>query len=247
MNKIPYVICSSDRYSDLWSIHLYQLGLFSDISNFDIYIICNRSTITPSDCTIINTGDDISWSNMLRIGLKSVPYSCILLTLDDFLIFNDVNTQAVRSAYNTISNSNNIDTIRLIPRPPGSCYYSDDYTKLNHDEKYIFSLQATFWKKEFLAAFLIGDFSPWAFEKLTPVRSSSNLHLCSKTDYLGYSHHSVQRGKWFPWVYYRLYKSKRELLYSNNRPVMNPFETLVWFIHKYLSRLKSLYSSLISN
>ena len=240
MNKIPYVICSSDRYSDLWSIHLHQLSLYSDISNFEIYIICNRSTVTLPDCTIINTGDDISWSNMLRIGLESVPFSCILLTLDDFLIFNTVNTRAIRLAYDTISYSSNIDSIRIIPRPPGSCDYSDDYTRLNHDEKYIFSLQATLWKKDYLSSFLFGDFSPWAFERLSPTRSSSNLHLCSKTDYLGYSHHSVQRGKWFPWVYYHLFISKHKILFTNTRPIMNPIETLIWFLHKYFSLLKSM-------
>lgn len=240
MNKIPYVICSSDRYSDLWKIHLRQLQYHADIRDFDVYIICNQSTTSLPGCTIVTTGTDLSWSNMLRTGLDAIPYTTILLTLDDFIIFNTVDVQGIHSVFNQLSNSNEIDFIRLIPRPAGSHEYSEDYTLINPLDKYFFSLQATVWNKKFLKDSLNGDFSPWFFESLCLNKCTSHLHLCTKSDYLGYAHHSVQRGKWFPWTYIRLFILDRSSEYTTNRRVMNPFEVFLWFLHKNISFIKSL-------
>ena len=243
MKKIPYVICSSDRFSDLWPIHLHQLGLHADRNQFDIYIICNESTVSYPDCTVLRTGLDKSWSNMLRIGLEMVPYSSILLTLDDFLIFRSVNTLGLQSIFHTFSVSTDINFIRLIPRPCGSRVYSDTYTLVQPSDKYFYSLQATVWNKKFLLNLLTGDFSPWQFERLYPKLSSSNIQLCTKSDYLGYAHHSVQRGKWFPWCYFRIYILSNQFKNQCKRPVMNFIETFLWFFHKYLSYFKSLILS----
>ncbi len=240
MKKIPYVICSSDRYSDLWPIHLHQLSRHADINQFDIYIICNLSTASLPGCTILRTGLDKSWSNMLRIGLEMVPYSSILLTLDDFLIFRSVNTLGLKSVFSMLSASKDINFVRLIPRPSGSRIYSDSYTLVQPSDKYFFSLQATVWNKKLLIHLLTGDFSPWQFETLLSNRNASNIHLCTKSDYLGYAHHSVQRGKWFPWAYFRIFVLNTNLKNHRLRPVMNAIETLAWFFHKYLSCFKSL-------
>ena len=59
-------------------------------------------------------------------------------------------------------------------------------------------------------------------------------------DLFPYKHHVIQRGKWFPWSYYKL-KIKNYPVENNKIPMMNLFESSIWLMNKFLIKIKNLF------
>ena len=75
---IDIAVISCDNYSDVWP-HFFD-NLFKNWEDcpLDIYLISNKKKYNNKKIININVGEDVSWSDNLRKGLKSLKKEYVM-------------------------------------------------------------------------------------------------------------------------------------------------------------------------
>lgn len=217
-------------YNKHWPDREWPITIASDYLNNDQKLNPNFNVFTHQD---------IYWSNILINCLKNCKEDIVLLALDDFILQDKVNNQLLYSLVLNMKRNADINYLRLVPRPKPKNKSMAVFAELSKKEPYRLSLQASLWRKSFLVELLVSNESPWQFEINGNKRSEKYLGFYSSSlDLFPYKHHVIQRGKWFPWSFYKL-KLRRYPINLQKRKIMNLFESLKWLLHKMLSKIKN--------
>ena len=241
-NEARIVITTCNEYSELLTTQLYSFKKHWPDREWPITI----ATDAISNQLILHSELDIYeyknryWSNILLNCLQNYEEEIILLLLDDFILRSKVNNQLLFSLVLNMKRNKNINYLRLVPRPKPKSNEMAVFNEIKKNEPYRVSLQASLWRKKFLVDFLEVNETPWGFEINGNKRSYENIGFYgSNIDLFPYKHHVIQRGKWFPWSFYRL-KFNGYPIDIRRRKLMNIFESIVWVIHKLTSRIQSI-------
>ena len=242
-NEARIIITTCNEYSELLSTQLYSFKKHWPDREWPITIatdeIIEKSKL-HSDLDIFEYIDPY-WSNIILKCLKTYDEEIILLLLDDFILRSKVNNQLLYGLVLNMHRNKKINYLRLVPRPKAKSNKMAVFNEINIDESYRVSLQASLWRKKFLIDFLEDNETPWLFEINGNKRSiKKNGFYASNIDLFPYKHHVIQRGKWFPWSFYKL-KLNGYPITIRKRKIMNIVESMIWIIHKFAFKIKNLF------
>jgi len=222
-NELSILIASFSKAYDIWNITDYYFNKYWKDNPYKIYLGANgenRSDFCPINWLYINSGPDISWSNSMLDYLEAIDSKYVLIYLDDFALYNDVNTRDIEKVIQFINN-NNSKMVRLNSSPKPDIKINNFLGQISIKDRvpYSTSLQAAIWDKDFLITLLKYNFNPWEFEikagKTAEAFENQDKFYSTYGAILQYKHF-VEKGKFLPFIK-ELSKNDNINLKINNR------------------------------
>lgn len=201
------VISTCDSYSEIWAPFFTLFHKFWPDNPFPVFV--NSETLDCQDenipITTLKARIGISWTRRLKEALERVDAEYIVFMLDDFFLYDFVNTEHIEECLTYMRNDSAI----------GAIYFSalgyqmeecdlPGLEKCCHTGKSKVNLTLALWKKETLLHYLNHDETAWEFEANSLERSlerSDTFYSFSKSmpivvpyDYMKYG---LFAGKWF--------------------------------------------------
>jgi len=175
------VISSCDRYRDVWKPFFTLFFRYWPNCPFPIYLVANHLHYDDPKVITVNVGQDYDWSSSFREGLQGVPYSYVILLLEDFLLVGPVDNARVLE-YVECMKAKQAACLQLfrVSRIVGSGVPSSDDPRIGILRKgapYRVSLQTAVWDKRVICELLKDGESAQEFEIRGTARSKSLQRL----------------------------------------------------------------------
>ena len=235
MNK-AIVVISFDNYKDLWNVFFECFEKFFLNCTLPIYLITNNEKPTYSRVTVVNTGNEVSWSHRVRNALEQIPEDTLLVLLEDYFLCEQTNSAKIDGLFR-IFNENGYDYMRLIPIPVQHRKDPAGVYPLDASALYGVNLQAAIWKKTYLGKLLYDDdFSAWEFEARQKTNSLMRIDgNCAALNYAGLNYlNGVIQGKWYPRTVKKLKKHGIQIS-TDKRPVIKRRKLVAMDVKNWLS------------
>jgi hypothetical protein len=235
MQNCTLLVSSCDRYEDLWEPYFSLLNLYWPDCPFPVVLITEKKRPVLPNIRALCLGAGLDWSTLLLNALNTVGTPYVLLTLEDFFLRRKVCTPKVVALFDQLQQES-LRMLRLTPRPgPNFKLNSSEYGGIEPNAPYKVSTQAAFWEVETLKKLLTPGESAWEFEINASLRSVELTGFVAVwREALPYRHHVVEKGKWFPWDYWKFSRMNIGVK-SSAREVMTTYETLMWILRKLVS------------
>ncbi len=204
LSGTPVLIISCDGYSDLWRPFFYIFRKRWPDCPFPVYLGTNFKQFEQFDVNTIAIGEDLNWaSNVLKM-LDRLNSEYVYIFLEDFLITEDINTEAILK-FSRIAVEKNVGCFRLaaglpLAFPPSAPVPGvEGVGSIDKDELYRVSAQVAFWRVETLRKVLINGMNPWQFEEIgTQISWSIEDPFWGIYKPLIEYSQCVEKGKWKP-------------------------------------------------
>jgi hypothetical protein len=231
------LVSSCDRYADLWEPYFSLLRMHWPDCPFPVALITESKRPDIASVRPLCLGAGLDWSTLLLCALDAVRTPYVLFTLEDFFLRHQVSTPGITALFDVFKQES-LHMLRLTPRPgPTIDLKNMEYGGLEPSAPYRVSTQAAFWNVETLRQLLVSGETAWEFEINASVRSAELAGFVAVwREALPYRHHVVERGKWFPWDYWKFSQMNIGVDLAA-RPVMTVGETSRWIVGKILSPL----------
>ena len=224
MDSITLLILSCDRFSDLWEGHLKMYNANWPTRNFDTYIVTDKHTDKNfPGIGIIAVDDKPEWTDRLKAALDFVKTDYIFVTLDDYFLVKNINTERFSQVINYVV-ENKYDYIRFFKRPiPATSDPIGDVTGLcniDNSIEYSVNLYPGIWKKDFLNYTLAKSLNAWKYEialKDYAIKYNARCLVDTQDDYVILD--VVRKGKLLRSA--NRYFKKHPSIYSGDRPIQS--------------------------
>lgn len=161
------LICSCDKYSDLWFQNIEHLKKHWIGNSYKIYIVTDKPTNKRfQDVSIIVTSEKYDFPERIRFALENIKSEYILVTLDDYFVIEDIDENRI-CLLEQIIRRYNIDYLQLYSRRwtnPKKFTNITKLEKINLEKNYAVNLYPAIWKTDFLKHSITGNVSPWKYE-----------------------------------------------------------------------------------
>ncbi len=181
------LILSCDKYADLWKPFFLFFDKYWKDCRFNVYLGTNRKSFEHKNVKQIFSNRETTWSDELEVILKQIPEEYIVIMLEDYFIYKNVDSEEIKSLIRIMEEKNSA-FLRLgaFPLKYDALWPNEalpGHPKIGVIEKgakYRLNLQTAIWKKDILLKLLSKDESPWEFEIEGSKRSDtfSNSFLC---------------------------------------------------------------------
>lgn len=168
--RIAVVMPSCDRYGSLWPISLGAIERFWQPRPAALYLIANRRGYERDGVTQILVGDDISWSDNLKLALAQVAEDYVFLALDDLVMLPGVNAGRMNAALARAVREG-WDYLRVNPLPAPAAAGADGLGRSLPGEAYRSATVWSLWRKDVLLQVLQPGENAWQFEKTGSART----------------------------------------------------------------------------
>jgi hypothetical protein len=229
------LVCSCDAYGDLWRPFFTMLDRYWPDRPFEVVLVSETNSFRWRGVTTVLGGRGLQWSDLLLHALRSLETESVLFMLDDFILRHAVNT-AMMLELLRLKREHRLDMLRVLPRPGPSLRPTAGlpFGLISSSAAYRVSTQAAFWTRSTLIELLRPGETIWEFEVAGTLRSRSSGRFASTINHaLPYYHHSVQRGRWFPWAARRLARHGVSVD-LDARPLMAMPEVADWTFKKFV-------------
>ncbi len=167
--KIALVVPSCDAYCDVWQTLFQALRRFWPENTLPKYLITNYLSPVIEGVSVLNVGEDLSWSDNLSSALERITEDYIFLNMDDLILRERVEHDRFSAmARELVSRQGNY--LRVNPWPRG-IDIGDTLNVIPAGEVYRASVVFAIFRKEVLKAILRAGESAWDFERYASVRS----------------------------------------------------------------------------
>jgi hypothetical protein len=167
----PIILVSScDRYRGCWGTFKYAYDKYWKDCPWEIVFITNNF---ESPFKTIKVGDTTSWSESMRLALKQVTASSVLLLLEDYWLCANPDTLSILEFMDTVE-TKKAHHIRLTPSDEAIESYSPKLKKMPYYAEYLTSLQPSIWNTDLLRKCVVPTpfyhydspyyYTSWAFE-----------------------------------------------------------------------------------
>ncbi len=237
--KLPIVIVSCDKYSDLWRRSIDHIEANWDVDRIQIYLVSNHLSFESKSVTMLKTGEDQDWSTNLLLALAKIDYEYALFWLDDCFFDKPVEVSRIGDLFNYCTNSK-IDCLRLRVNPRPLRWNSLGFGEISKSAAYRTTLFCCIWRLESLKATLQRGESAWDFEITGSKRASHDLVIqCVRRDCFDFTH-GVVKGKWIFWSAIKLGIRGQSVDLSNRER-----QTFIEWLQYLYSKIKSTIFHLI--
>ncbi len=204
-SEVSVLICSCDRYEDVWRPFFTLLFRYWTDCPWPIYLITNQKQYPDDRVQSLRIGPDHDWSSVFVQALERVPSSRVLVMMEDYLLSGPVDTGRIQRLDNYMV-KHNAACMRLRPEPgpDAQCVDDPEIGEISPGQDFRVCLQAAIWDRQVLIQLARPGESAWAFEIVGTQRSL----ILDRSFYsvMGAPHRSplpyyctgVVRGKWMP-------------------------------------------------
>lgn len=208
-NNCTLLVNGYDKGEDLWDPFFTLLKI--NWPNLPFPIVLNTESksykyegLEIKTFSLFKEGQNIAWAKRLKETLKRINTDYILFMLDDFWLYEKVNSKIVFEALEIMENNPDISNICLYNTSGTNI---DDkrfknYIKKDKKSNYKLSTQAGIWNRKKLISYLRSHESAWDWELFANIRTFKipDNFYCIKSDVEApFSYHRgwvVYRGKW---------------------------------------------------
>lgn len=194
-DKFAVLVVSCDKYADLWKPFFQSFRRFWPDCPFAVYLLSNKIGTDLPQVKNVLIGDDVSWSDNLIKGLKSLKEEYVFLFLDDLFLRDFVKTEEVSKIFNWIAESK-ANYVKMSPLDRPDKPYNELVGVVAKRKSYRISSIVCIWKKSFLLELLKSGESAWHFEIYGSVRSDAYDDLYSTWKNYFPVINCVIKGKW---------------------------------------------------
>lgn len=174
LNKnLAIVVLSCDKYADAWEPFFLMFQKYWPDCPFPIYLTSNQKKFQSSrihiDIKQVLSNTFSSWGEETYITLNQIKEDYILLILEDFFIYQPVQTREIIEYFQIMLEENAV-FMRLASFPKKydewwpSTFVTEKYSIVSIDAQYLICLQIAIWRKDFLLSIIEKSESPWEFE-----------------------------------------------------------------------------------
>lgn len=195
MDDIAVLVVSCDKYSDLWPSFFTLFRRFWPDCPFKVYLLTNNGDFVFPGVSIIKVGNDISWSDNIKAGIRQLREKYVLMFLDDFFILKSVNTNAIRLICNEFVRIEG-SYLRLNPTVKADMKYNQYFGIVSKGTIYRTSTILSLWNKDSLYDLLRSGESAWDFEISGSVRSDAYSGFYATLEDCFSVINGVIKGKW---------------------------------------------------
>lgn len=176
--KIGILVCSCDKYADVWNPMFEMFFKFWKDCPFNVYLMTNQMKFEDDRVISICTGDDISWSIGFRKALETIKEEKVFIIMEDYILREKVNTEVFYKLYEYMNREKAV-CVRTFP----SLYCNEPYYgrfenikigRVKKGDPYRISLQAGLWNREYVMSIIDDKDSAWEFEHKGSKRSKSD-------------------------------------------------------------------------
>jgi hypothetical protein len=159
------LVSSFDGFSACWPPFCHGLTKYWPDRPYRAFLVSNYTDSPCPQIQAIKVGPDGGWSSNLLAALAHVSSPFVLYLQEDYWLEEPVNTAALEQ-YLRLMEAERLDYLRLLAFPkPDRDYPGDERLGiLAPDAAYRTSLQAAFWRTEFLRSLLVPGETAWSFE-----------------------------------------------------------------------------------
>ncbi len=204
VRDVPILVVSCDAYSDLWPVFAFGLETFWPDCPFPVFLGTNRKEFDHPSIRSLKSGEDRSWTENVANYLDQLGTDHVILMLEDFFIFEPVDTGRIRGIVKAAQDSD-VASIRFSPLPPPTPLPTDavrnhpGLCRVARGAAYRVSTQPAVWRTSALRRLLVPKLSAWEFEHLgTALSNTLDLDFWGPTDANLRYDHVVEKGKWKP-------------------------------------------------
>ena len=167
MEKGCLLISSCNKFSDLWDEHFLLLKKHWKGLPWKVYLVTDKPTDKYYEgIEIISAGEDKDFPMRIRYAAEKIESDYILLTLDDYFIINEIDSQKLTYLINR-AEKENISYLKLYDRRmtnPKKYEPLERLVPIDLSRKYALTLYPAIWERHFLINSVKEDMTPWKYE-----------------------------------------------------------------------------------
>lgn len=226
---VSIIINSCDKYADIWPVFFTLFWKYWPDCPYQVYLGTNTKTWNDKRVKVIQVGPDISWADTTIKMVEIIPTPYLLFFLDDFLIWEKVDTPVIVSLVEKMKRLN-VDYLRLRNWPPthlGVKGYPD-IVQISPGASYRCALEIAFWRRDVFLDLLVPGETPWEMEKIGSNRSNKLLGFYATRKNVFKRTNGLERGKW---IKDNLTDLKREkIIIPPGHEVMSTLEYFYYYL-----------------
>lgn len=231
--EIAFVVPSCDKYCDLWNPLFDNLALTWPDLPFRIYLISNYLDYDREGVSVIQVGDDTTWSENLIKGLEKVSEENIFLLIDDLFFSERIDHIAVLKMFERFV-VGGFNYLRMNPTPgPGFGRTEANIGLVNPGAAYRSSTVLCLWKKSTLLQTLDRKENAWELEIAGSARTDRFGEWYASRKWMMPYHNLVIKGRYDPSAFNAIVK--KGIVLNTARPRMNSFQHLTYRAKKVRS------------
>lgn len=211
MNKIDTCIlmCSCDKYSDIWPIFFRFLQDSWADCPYPIYLNTETKQYQDSYFNVTTLNDkrkNSTWTKRLLGCIKRIKCNNIIIILDDFFFLEKISNKAFNECIEFMNNDKYVGLLSFKQQKKtrfSTCEHINGFVKRRIGDYYIVNLLPGIWKKKCLLKLLSPYEDPWQFEWFGTERSKFTKYKfyerhCTEENILKFdlAKYGLFRGKW---------------------------------------------------
>lgn len=221
MSRIPVMVISCDKYSDLWAIQAQTFHKNWEMDRVEFILTSNKKKLVQNFNKTIATGEDKDWSTNLKIALDQIDEKHVLFWLDDCFFSAKVDLNLIKTYFDYCAR-NDIDCLRLRCNPKPSNWNKYGFGEIAQNAAYRATVFCCIWKVSSLKRLLRSGETAWDFEIHASRRAGPEMKIqCVRKDIFKFVH-GVVKGKWILSSFYKL--KNNNLKIEHGRPVQSFME-----------------------
>ena len=147
IEDLRMVIWSHSTYSDLWEMFFGELE--ENASFFKKTLLVEKEVdFDFKDCDVIVNDEKLPWCQRLTNCLEKIDENYIVWMLEDFIVYDTVNIDDIARLKSFLEKSEYSYVKLLRAGIDGGKEVIENVYEVPRDNKYLYSLNATIWKKE---------------------------------------------------------------------------------------------------
>lgn len=148
MNNLSIFIYTHSNVDFLHNLFNIRFKKYFKITEEQIFVTCDKSTII--DGNQIKYHNDWSYSKQILEATSKIKTDYIIYLQEDYILFDYVNINQILNFIDIMDKEKSISFIRLIKSGVGTHIkkYNDDLSYVDRDSIFLFSTQASIWRKK---------------------------------------------------------------------------------------------------
>ena len=191
MNRIPLIVSSCDKCSDLWEPFFTLLRNYWHGFDRKVYLCTDTQKFSMAGIDIsclLRMPKGSTWSENLMTLLEQIDEDFVLLMLEDFWLKSVVDVDQLQRCEQVVSQNADIGFICLVHQiePSKENPASKDYLGLieyGRNTPYRVTTQAGLWRRDYLLSLLRRHESAWWFEMFGSIRSRQSIYRSYVVDH----------------------------------------------------------------
>jgi len=187
-NELTIIVCSCDKYSDLWYPYFEIFKHQWPYCKYPIILNTESKSYSHDGLKIkclqlYKEGEEVPWSDRMIRTLQHVESKYVLVTLDDHFLITPVDVEGFENSLNIIKNNIHISQLSFIERVHENekTKRIENFAKIGINRYFRINLDTAIWRKNRLLKCLKSGENAWEFEL-----NGTERALWDLTEYYGY-------------------------------------------------------------